>query len=508
VDIDVDRLLFRRQFVLTTKSPVNLNGWHSIKISNRLTLYVHPDLPLAQTKCNEKTLLLLGNILDPHNPKFSNQQILEELAKGLGGFDELVSATDEYGGRWALIFCAGSSIKIFHDACGLRQIYYIAQGDSVWCGSQPEILRHLNPEIGVDPDALEVTQSPNYAREENAWVGNKTIYNGIRHLLPNHCLNLKDGSVRRYWPLSPIQKTPVTREHIEILCRYISGSLEAAANRFGLMIPVTAGWDSRVLLAASKSVSKDVFYYISTGNSMPADHQDITVPARLLKKLGLAFNIVDPDPEQDSRYIQLYLNNVTAARNLPKSVTIHHMFKHCQGKVNISGNGAEIARSFFRSHAKDQQDVRADNLAAFLGYPDVEYVVNELASWLTECAPICSQCGLEVLDLLYWEQRMGNWGSMYQSEQDIAIEEIWPFNNRALLAKMLSVDVTYRIAPQYKLFKMLMARMWPAVLSEPINPAFHVSAVRRLRSAIGRRIPIVRSLYRLIRNRVAGTSSS
>ena len=35
---------------------------------------------------------------------------------------------------------------------------------------------------------------------------------------------------------------------------------------------------------------------------------------------------------------------------------------------------------------------------------------------------------------------MGNWGTMYQAEQDIAIEEFCPFNNRKLLMILLSVD--------------------------------------------------------------------
>ena len=533
MEIDAERLLFRRQFILGPQVSHGLAGWRGIEISDSVRLSVHPDLQSTDVQHGSTRIVLLGYMLDPHNPTYSDQQILDAIAERTGCFDDLISAIDNYGGRWAIVYHDGRASRIFHDACGLRQIYYMTTAGSVWCGSQPSILRHAVGNVEEDPAAIEVTQLPQYASRESSWFGDGTIYKGIRHLLPNHYLDLADGTVHRYWPRDPIGHASLDKDFVDDLAHYISGCLEAAANRFELMIPITAGWDSRVLLAASKRISSKVFYYISTMNMLPRNHQDVAVPSRLLEKLGLPFNIIDPDPEDDDQYRQIYFKNVTQARSLPKSLTIHHFFKHCQGMVNVSGNGAEIGRgmlsSFYRSlfeasqsvsetgivgtfHYKhDRQDqfpIGPRGFATVYGFGEVDYVVNAIGGWMAECVPICSQYGLDISDMYHWEQRLGNWGAMYQAEEDIAVEVLWPFNIRALLVKMLSVEITFRRPPQYLLYRKLATHMWPKVLSEPVNPANQPSRVSRYRHAIGRRMPpFVRSCYRLLRDRIAGRTA-
>ena len=56
-------------------------------------------------------------------------------------------------------------------------------------------------------------------------------------------------------------------------------------------------------------------------------------------------------------------------------------------------------------------------------------------------------------------------------EFDIAWRDIFtPFNCRELLVCLLSVDERYRSAPDYTVFKLLIEKMWPELMNEPINP--------------------------------------
>ena len=48
---------------------------------------------------------------------------------------------------------------------------------------------------------------------------------------------------------------------------------------------------------------------------------------------------------------------------------------------------------------------------------------------------------ISILGLFCWEQRMGQWHALYQYEQDVAIEEFCPFNNKGLL---LSISLFLR----------------------------------------------------------------
>jgi hypothetical protein len=95
------------------------------------------------------------------------------------------------------------------------------------------------------------------------------------------------------------------------------------------------------------------------------------------------------------------------------------------------------------------------------------FVVRAFDEWLSDTR---NAFNVHLLDLFYWEQRMGNWQAMSQLEWDIVQEVFTPLNCRSLLATMLSVDEKYRRPPEFRLHRQLILSLWPDVLSEPINP--------------------------------------
>jgi hypothetical protein len=78
--------------------------------------------------------------------------------------------------------------------------------------------------------------------------------------------------------------------------------------------------------------------------------------------------------------------------------------------------------------------------------------------------------GIPLLDLFYWEQRVGSWASAALVELDLVQETFTPFNHRELLAMLLGVDHRLRASPRNRLHRSLIAHMWPEALSVPINP--------------------------------------
>ena len=77
---------------------------------------------------------------------------------------------------------------------------------------------------------------------------------------------------------------------------------------------------------------------------------------------------------------------------------------------------------------------------------------------------------VNILDLFYWEHRMGSWQAQSQLKWDIAQESFTPFNHRKLIEIMLSVDSKFRQEPEYIFFKKIIQNLWPVLLKEPINP--------------------------------------
>lgn len=464
-----EKLLFRRQYVIGAYPVTKLRGWKCIKLNNQLFITAHPDLETEQSTGDGIQLTLLGYMFDPDHPRHSNQEIIREMKKSVRSFEDVVMETDRMGGRYVLIYNDGDHVKMLHDPCGLRQIFFTTTEDSFWCGSQPAILQYvLGKELEIDPFAQRFANSAEYDKRERAWPGDGTIYKNVKHLLPNRYLDVNTRSIVRYWPNEKLERIELAQA-VRVASRTLIDVIKAASYRYSLMLPVSAGWDSRMLLAASKEIRHQIFYYICRNSKMTAESMDIKVPQKLLERLGLDFHVIESVEDMEEEFAQIYEKNVTMARYLPKTLSIYQHFKLSQGKLNVCGNGSEIARKSTYTHYH-RKNVTPEFLAKIYHYKGDPYVIDQVSKWLDEAYAVAMKCDLDIYDLYYWEQRMGNWGAMLPAEQDIAIEEFWPFNNRRLLRTLLSVEKEYRKPPNYLVFKALTKEMWEETLHEPINP--------------------------------------
>jgi len=110
-------------------------------------------------------------------------------------------------------------------------------------------------------------------------------------------------------------------------------------------------------------------------------------------------------------------------------------------------------------------------LLRYSGYgyesPVIERAIRE---WLADTRAFARQQRISILDLFYWEQRLGNWGALGMAEMDIAIEQISPYDNGELLGLMLAAPAALRKGPRYQLFERICRVLAPETLGEPINP--------------------------------------
>lgn len=462
---DTERLLYRRQFVIGTRY-MERSGWKQKQLNDRMYLSVHPDLDLYQSNCHGFQLTLLGYVIDPYHPERSNEEILQQLHAECRSFEQLLTGVERFGGRWILIYHDEKQLKLFTDACGMRQVFYSVQPDGVWCASQAVALADLLGARKDDDEELQAfIRSPEYKQTEHLWPGDGTLYKGVKHLTPNHYLDVESGAVTRYWPvarLEPIEIEEAVASGAEIL----KGSIRAIANRSRLMLPVTAGWDSRILLAASRDVSDEVHYYIALHSGLSENATDVQVPARLLASLGKTFHIHPPGEQMADWFVQVNKQS-TLMRDLPKSQILYQHYVHAEGKVNISGNYSEIAREvYYDYHPNRTVDARFLSRNIKLGeYP---YALRCYEEWLAPIRSYEQKYGIKLLTMFEWEQLYGNWGAIHAAEQDIAIEECSPFNNRKLLATLLSVRHAH--GSRNHLYREMVKLMWPEVLTAPINP--------------------------------------
>ena len=415
------------------------------------------------------SLTLLGFILDPRHPQADDRAILEKLLPEVCSDthpENFLQQLSIYGGRWILIANNGSRVTVFTDALAQRPVFYtphLTNGE-VWCAAQPAIIASI---LGLEPSrpALEFADAQQRNGRQEFWFPNDwSAYEEIKLLLPNHYLDLTNAQARRFWPTSCLPRLSV-RQAVKEAARQLRGLMQSAGSRFSLAVLITAGWDSRVVLAATRNLKTEISYLTFNLGSARTAESDLSVPARLLPKLGKSHDVVDVPERMDPEFQQLYLQNTSMAHEC-WGPTAEALLKHLRSSaVRVTGNGSETVRQQFRPSA-GRDAITAETLAAF-AWTKEEFAIKAFEQWL---AGVPKELGYDILDLFYWEQKCAQWLGVGQVEWDLVGEVVALFNSRALLSTLLSTHSAYRVGPQYELYRALLKELWPEVLSEPVNP--------------------------------------
>lgn len=479
---NLEKLLYRRQFILGPRFIEDFPGWKKIRLRGKICLTVHPDLPTYQIVNKNIAITLLGYVLDPNDPHATDSEIIDNLMRKLHvarSLDEIFAFTYEFGGRWILIVEKDNDIWLFNDPMGLRQVFYTnnAISKEIWCATQPGIISEIL-NLEMDKEAVKVYINLDVYKnwEECLWPGDGSPYKEITHLLPNRYLDLNTGSCYRYWPDRNLDQLSI-EEVVEENATLLKNLIKSAYNRFKLAFTITAGWDTRLLLAASKEFSSSLYYFSVWRKGK---ERDAIIPRRLLPKLGLKHNVIKYPLRMEEEFERIYKRNVTGAHYLWGTMAQGLYKEYPQGWVCVKGNAAEISRVRFR--VPEGEKVTLQKLSMFFLRlsampPSIWANENEMArnsyvnklweKWLLELGDIYN---IHVLDLFYWEQGAGNFAATGQAEWDIVQEVFTPYNCRRWLMNMLSVDEKFRDHDHPILYQELIMKLWPEVLGEPVNP--------------------------------------
>ena len=470
------KLHFRRQFLLSRGNIETLGEWNCLRIAD-LYLYSHPDLEVHKLSDATKTILLIGFLFDSQEHAKQNTDILEDILRASGSFKEFVSAIKPYAGRFVLIYHDDHGLKLVQDALSLREVYYCTEKNLVVCGSQPNLVAlQSSPKLETtrNPEILDFYHNHmKSVRKGSLWVGDGTYYDGIKHLLPNQCLDLANLSVQRYWPNAELNHLDLD-ETVNRVCSFLQGMIKAVTQRHSVMLAVTGGTDSRTLLAASRGVQDKIYYFVNKERDLTDSSPDISVPSRIFKKIKVPFHVHAVPNEVDDEFRKVFLNNTFFAsdRILPTIYNVY--FKNHTDKINLLGVG-EIGRALWGTEPKK---LSAYYLAYSLRYKKSNYATRQCEQWLQATLPVARKYRIDMMTLLLWEQLLGNWGAVGNSESDIAIEEFDPYDSHYVYETLLGIDDKSVGGDRHIIFREMIRRMWPELLEFPINPPGSIKAWR------------------------------
>ena len=477
-------LQFRRQYLLAPAKLEALRDWAVVAVGPDFYLHAHPDLAICEAEAGSLRAVLAGFMIDSARPARSSSEVLQALLGTAGTGAAIPDAIFSIGGRWAMFVQEGQSLTAFHDACGLRPIFfYDGPGrHNFWCGSEPGLLAAF-ARVKKDQVLLEEFDDAGvFEDREYWWPSPLSGFAQLRRVSPNHSLTIPTGEVRRYWPKAPLPALTVEGCAAEV-APMLANEMKAAAARGPLAVTVTAGLDTRVVLAASKEVATSAWFHTWLLPSMSPSSPDVMIPRKLLASIGQQLHVLRCNQKAEPAFAELYQSHAALAHPYWRDIAsgLHRGFP--EKRLSVKGNCSEVGRCFFYHDGYPEGEMSVDRLAAFQrGWAHSPQILRALNEWFPTALEIEKLCGIGVLDLFYWEHRLGCWQANSQVEWDIAQETFCPFNNRKILAALLSVPEEARL--QSAVHFAIIDQLWPELLQQPINPK---PLLRRVRHWIKKR---------------------
>lgn len=463
----MEDLLFNRQFLLTTATSFPYSNWNKFSLSD-YTLYTHPNLLVTYQKRDERELYLIGYAFDYGKPACTNEEIVNSILDIGSDIEEVIKQSDNYTGQFIILYKEGSELFLFNDACAQREVYYTH--DFAAIGSQPALIEKVGEiEAYAEGEEAEFYHSSLF-QKKRLFIGAETHKKNVAHLRPNHLLNFSKQKQLRFFPYKAVERKPLEKVANEV-AGMLRGYLRAIAMRYQIALPVTAGYDSRVLFGASLGV--DCRYFVFKHNKLNESHPDIYIPKKLLSAYGKELEVITYKKELDPELLKIHQQSIDFYRPANSAITFNGYKEYFKDYIVLNGNLSEIARGFYGKFGK----IEGDDLAFFNGVESFPYARKVYQNWLLDNKVIFQKNGYPLLDMFYWEEKMGNWAAKGKTEALLGTEFFSPFNSRKMMVLLLSVDSKYRDFHRNKLFNQILLNLSPDLLKVPINPDRKTKAI-------------------------------
>jgi len=461
---NIDASLAPRQFTIRPEPAA---------AGDEIRVHAHPDIGVFDIldTSGARIGLLMGFPIDLQDRCVLSGplQVVVPTSSGIDATAETI--LDRLGGRFLLLLTLSGEGRVYPDCAA--QVPCVYSPERGVAGSTADA-------ILSDADYEKLFRRDLYAAldvENDGWFpGGLTAHEGVERLLPNHVLDLRDWSQRRYWPLGEVERTSSPESSLEEISQIIRIQLEALLDGpRKIAQALTAGHETRVILACARPHLDAIEFVTLEGDTPRAD--DTVLSQRMARDLGLTHRML-PRVVADEAAVARYMRRGGHCVGGPNKF-FHPTLGHLANDYDfVGGLNGEIGRAFLW-HKTDTADTNlsAEILMGRMGLPILSEVQERFECWRRALPTTDS---LSELDLAYLEHRMGPWSSA-QFFSDPSLVRHNPIGTTKTVKLMLGLPDTWK--RQSMLTTGIIRMHWPELLSYPFNSQ---GAVRDMLKQLGR----------------------
>ena len=434
--------------------------WQKEEIVNDKTvagvLYVSPNQNYYVKNCADYTLVLIGHAYNPFSGEYLESEILNSLE--VNSKDDFLKVFNELTGVFSLLVITSDRVFVFGDAAGMQTTYYGVIGD----------VKIVTSHVNLASDLLDLTVS-DYVKElsnykffkllGNSLPGDLSPYDGLKRLIPNHCVEITENqsSVHRYY--TPCNKNLTTEEIVDGVSEILSSNLSLIAKKWNTpAISMTGGCDSKTTLSCANEVY-DKFNYFSYVSS-DEEGVDARAAKKIIESLGLNHKIyeIPKDSDELSDFDDvakiLFWNTGALRKNNENDVRKRIYFSNVNDfDVEVKSWVSEVGRAYYTKRFNGRKKFgkitprKLTTLYKFFFHNRklVKKTDKVFEDYIKAYLCDLPSTAIDWQELFFWEFRMSSWnGNMITGEHRYSFDITIPYNNKHLLELLLNASLEER----------------------------------------------------------------
>lgn len=440
-----------KQYLVSNKR-IAPRGMVEFSLTGGYYLYTGDDLKVREGKThNGERYILLGEAFcTDQYPK----EVIEDLESS--NYQDGISASRYWTGRWVLII--GS--ELITDASGLMSAFYHEKDDSCMVSSSLALLSY---QLGLSCDKKVSTTGLTWCMLPS------TIQDSIKLMFCTQKMCLGPTLLREFCNRYNVEKELSFDERVHTITQCLSIGIKNIEKFSGrqIWIALTAGKDSRLVLAAALAAKVDFVTYTMEHNNISS--ADRKLPAQIAKDYGKEHRFIRKnnfDSEKYNEYVSFTGNNSLGA---DAEFYANGQFLSIPNNAIVIRSGLfEAGQTYARRIAGGNRDSFVEGFSSYYKQSLKDSTQQEAFKKWLDYQAANPMFGIDIRDRFYLEQRVNGWVAAIEQSLDInQFVSIQIANCSAILNCLLGA--TDKEREGLKLSLTLIEQLDKRLLDYPIN---------------------------------------
>lgn len=379
---------------------------------------------------------------------------------------DLGEFADSLNGRFLVIDLQGSDPVIYLDGCATLAGVYSPEEQSAASTSG---LIPLSPRTPFLLDRIVAVDAP---YRSSMYPLGLTPRAGVERILPNHRLDCGRWTLVRRWPLGPMIRDADPERVAARVFHRVRQTLEAVHQVYPLDIALTAGRDSRMMLACARRVIAECTVFTADLGDEGA-WRDVAVAGRVARRVGLAHRV--QSARSRSRDLMEWICRTGCETGEVRGWHgARALADQAAGRATITGAVADPGKLIGWRKKALERPVTPEAMLARCGVPLRRELVLRAEAWLAGLPPLDP---VATADVFHIEQVKGCWAGVIEyGELGRSSARLCPMTAAELVRGAFGLPLQYRL--DLRLHHDVVQAAWPELLEVPFNDAMPLPQAR------------------------------